>query len=86
MGVAKFAPGSYPSWLQNDDKKLDQAVYHLKDVQPYYFMEGIDYFAIPADVEPSEGDRSALAAANTERKMGKRKKLSARKDVQDLIK
>ena len=49
------------------------------------FPEGIDYFAMPAEVEPSEGDRRALAAANPERKMGKRKKLSARKDVQDLI-
>ena len=71
---------------QNDDKKLDLTLYPMKDVQPDYLLEGIDYFAIPAEVESSEGDRSALAAANTERKMGKRKKLSARKDVQDLIK
>ena len=49
-------------------------------------MEGIDYLAIPAEVEPSEGDRRALAAANPEHKMGKRKKLSALKDVHDLIK
>ena len=41
---------------------------------------------MPAEVEPSEGDRRALAAANPERKMSNRKKLSARKDVQDLIK
>ena len=64
---------------QNDDKKLDLTVYPLKDVQPDYFRECIDYFAIPAEVEPSEGNRRALAAANPERKMGKRKKLSARK-------
>ena len=39
-----------------------------------------------AEVEFSEGDRRALAAANPGRKMVERKKLSARKDVQDLIK
>jgi hypothetical protein len=38
-----------------------------------------------ADVVPSEADRRALAAASPDRKMGKRKKLSARKDVQELI-
>ena len=70
----------------NDDKKLDLAVYSSKDKQPHYFLEGIEYFAMPAEVEPSEGDRRALAAANPERKMGKRKKLSARKNVQDMIK
>ena len=37
-----------------------------------------------ADVVPSEADR-ALAAASPDRKLGKRKKLSARKDVQELI-
>ena len=36
--------------------------------------------------EHSEVDRCAPASANPERKMGKRNKLSARKDVQDLIK
>ena len=49
-------------------------------------MKDIDYFAMPAEVEPYEGDHRALAAANPERKMGERKKLSARKDVQDLFK
>ena len=38
-----------------------------------------------ADVVPSEADRRALAAASPDRKLGKRKKLSARKDVQELI-
>ena len=60
-------------------------MYPPKEDQPDYFVEGIDYFAIPAEVEPSEGDRRAHAAANHESKMGKRKKLLARKDVQDLI-
>ena len=41
---------------------------------------------MPAEVEHSEDDRRALAAANQERKIGNRKKLSARKYVQDLIK
>ena len=71
---------------QNEDKKLNYAVYPPKEYQPDYFLEGINYLAIPADVRPSEGDRRTLAAANPERKMGKRNKLSARKDVQDLIK
>ena len=52
--------------------------------EPYF--EEIDCFALPAEVEPSDWDRRALAAANPERIMGKRKKLSARNDVQDLIK
>ena len=86
LAVAKFSPGSYQSLQQNDDTKLDHAVYHPNDEQPDYFLEGIVYFAMPAEVEPSEVDRRALAAANLERKMGKRKNLSARKDVQDLIK
>ena len=34
-----------------------------------------------ADVVPSVADRRAVAAASPDRKMGKRKKLSARKDV-----
>ena len=37
-------------------------------------------------VKPSEWDRRALAAVNPKRKIGKRKKLSSRKDVQDLNK
>ena len=72
---------------------MNNAVYPPEDIQPEiaswqsdYFLEGIDYFVIPTEVKPSEWDRRALAAANMERKMGKRKKLSARKDVQDLIK
>ena len=54
--------------------------------QPDYFYEGMDYFAMPMEFEPSEGDRRAHAAAKPERNMGKRKKLSARNDVRDLIK
>ena len=71
---------------QNDDTKLDHAVYPRNDEHTYCFLDGIDYFAMPAEVEPSEWDRRALAAANPERKMCKRKKRSARKDVQDMIK
>ena len=41
---------------------------------------------MPMEFEPSKGVRRAFAAANPERKMGKRNKLSARKDGQDLIK
>ena len=37
------------------------------------------------EFEPSEWDRRAFAAANQDRKMVKRNKLSARKDGQDLI-
>ncbi|MGV0951482.1 MAG: dUTP diphosphatase, partial [Azonexus sp.] len=38
------------------------------------------------EVEPSPSDRRRLAAADPDRKMGKRKKLTARKEVQELIK
>ena len=55
---------------QNDDKKLELSVYPLNDVQLDYFLEGIDYLAMQVDVEHSEGDRRALAAANQERNMG----------------
>ena len=54
--------------------------------QPDYFFEGIDCFTMPNEFEPSEGYRRAHAAARPERNMGKRKKLSARNDVRDLIK
>ena len=54
--------------------------------QPDYFLEGIDYLVMPADVDPSEEDRRALAAVNLECKIGKRKKLSERKDAQELSK
>ena len=49
-------------------------------------MEVIEYFAIPAEGEQSERNSRALAAANPERKMGKRKKISALKDIQNLNK
>ena len=54
--------------------------------QPEYLVQGVDYFFTPMEVEHSEGDRRAHAAANPECKLCKRKKLSARKNVQDLIK
>ena len=49
------------------------------------FLGRIDYFAMTVDVQHSESDRRALAAANPERMMGTRQNLSARNDVQDLI-
>ena len=45
VAVATFATGSYPySTLpvqQSDDKKLELAVYHTKDEQPDYIVEGV---------------------------------------------
>ena len=54
LEVYKFAPGSYSSLQQSDDKKLELAVYPLEDENTDYFLEVIDYFAMPADVEPLE--------------------------------
>ena len=85
LAVDKVAPGSYPPSKKTVDTELIHAVYHPEDDQPKiaswqpdYFLEGIDYFAMPAEVKPSEGDRRALAADNPERKMGKGKKLFKR--------
>ena len=72
--------------------EFNQAVHPTKEDQPRfsswqpdYFFEGIDYFAMLKEFEPSEWDRRALASANPEHKFGKRKKLSAQKDVRGLI-
>jgi len=40
----------------------------------------------PEEVEPTEQDRRSSADVGHEKKAGRRKMLSARKDVQDLIK
>ena len=92
VAVAKFGPESCPTPLLKDggDMKSNHAEYPPTEDQTKnaswqrdYFLEKIDYFAMSMEVDPSEGDRHALAVANPERKMGKRKKLSARKDVQE---
>ena len=44
------------------------------------------YVHAPEEVKPTEQDRRSAAFVGHEKKSGRRKNLSARKDVQDLIK
>jgi hypothetical protein len=48
-------------------------------------LDSLDVHA-PEEVEPTEQDRRSAAFVGPEKKSWRRKKLSARKDVQDLIK
>ena len=85
--VERFAPGRCPTSKAGGGMEFNQAVHLTKEDHPRFsswqpiLFEGIDYFAMPKEFKPSEWDRRALAAANPEHKVGKRKKLSAQNDV-----
>ena len=87
MSDAYFPRNKEPPPPQRSNDRKAKAVHHtLPRRPPKGPTPGSDVCALSdADVEPSARDRRVLEAANPERKMGKRKKLSARKDVQELI-